>query len=198
MLSTALHNQNIIGWHEFLRGFISKYWITTQDRTQTTPNKKQPPWKLKITSIILTLHKNIWDDRNTFVHGKTIDEAREKARAAISHQIREIYANPPKLAPRYQIITQLPLETRLRQSTRTLRDWLARNDHQKRVSHLLLSQKLPGQLTIKEAFQAAQIRLRNRNKFPPYRFWYKRNSSGGSRKSYVSIINGYYPNFWEH
>jgi hypothetical protein len=75
ILLTALHNQKISGWHEFLRGFISKYWITTQDRTQLTPNKKQPPWKLKITSIILVLHNNIRDDRNTFVHGITINEA---------------------------------------------------------------------------------------------------------------------------
>jgi hypothetical protein len=78
-LSNALHNQNIIGWHEFLRGFISKYWIKAQDTTQLVSNKKQPPWKLKITSIILALHKKIWEDRNTFVHGKTIDEARKKA-----------------------------------------------------------------------------------------------------------------------
>jgi hypothetical protein len=67
ILSNALHNQNIIGWHEFLRGFTSKYWITAHDRTRISLNKRQPLWKFKITSIILALHKNIWDDRNIFV-----------------------------------------------------------------------------------------------------------------------------------
>ncbi len=97
-LSNALHNQNIIGWHEFLRGFISKYWIKAQDITQIILNKKHTPWKLKIAQTILALHKNIWEDRNTFVHGKTIDEARKKAREAISNRIKEVYENPPKLA----------------------------------------------------------------------------------------------------
>ncbi len=49
ILAKALHNQNIIGWHEFLRGFISKYWIKAYEKTSLNHNKKQPPWKYKIT-----------------------------------------------------------------------------------------------------------------------------------------------------
>jgi hypothetical protein len=48
---------------------------------------------LKLIHITLQLHKQIWDSRNTFVHEKTKQEARAKARQAVIQAV-ENYTKP--------------------------------------------------------------------------------------------------------
>jgi hypothetical protein len=78
-IDRATRHQNLIGWPEFLRGFISKHWIKVHRFTcNEAGDKKQPPWHTKITSIVLKLHKDIWEDRNNFVHGQTVTESKKE------------------------------------------------------------------------------------------------------------------------
>jgi hypothetical protein len=43
----------------------------------------------------------IWNNRNQAVHGKTVVEAQLKAREAVLQQVKDIYANPPRIAPQF-------------------------------------------------------------------------------------------------
>ncbi len=76
LLTKALHHQNLVGWRQALRGYISRYWIDLQSTENTSKknNKKQPRLEHKLTGTLLNLHKKIWEDRNQFIHGKTIME----------------------------------------------------------------------------------------------------------------------------
>jgi hypothetical protein len=58
----------------------------TQDKASTQDKgTKKLRWDIKKTPIILNMHTNIWKDRNTYVHGVTTEEAREKACEALYH-----------------------------------------------------------------------------------------------------------------
>jgi hypothetical protein len=121
----------------------------------------------KKTPIILKLHKNTWEDRNIFVHGKTTIESQTKVREAIVQKVRELYCKPSKLAARNHAISHIPIKVRLRQSTANLKDWLSRIEHQIRVTLVLQNPRLSGQLTIQEAFKKARSRYCDDNKYPP-------------------------------
>lgn len=115
-------------------------------------NKNQCPWDLKITQLILDAHRGIWEDRNKHVHGKTIDESRERARQAIIQRVRKIYDNPPHLATCYRQINEIPYEIHINQAPSKLKDWLSRIEHQIQMTKLLENTPMPGQLTIQQAF----------------------------------------------
>jgi hypothetical protein len=81
-LNDAIHHQNIIGWENLLRGFTSSLWSKAQH--QNLPNErsktKRAPWNTILIRRAIELHKTIWEDRNTFVNGKTIKESHQKLR----------------------------------------------------------------------------------------------------------------------
>lgn len=167
-MRTAIKRQNLLGWDNFMRGYISTYWIKAQSsQSQQQKNTKGDPWDFRFTRSTLDLHKAIWDDRNSFVHGKTIAESRAKARQAIQQQVREIYKKPPCLASRYHPITSVSLSDRLRHSTTYLSNWLHRVRHQIQMSDMLLNTRPPGQLTIKQAFKNAEKRAELIRRYPP-------------------------------
>ncbi len=161
----AVRHQNIIGWDKFLRGYTSTYWMDSRHSFHPQTNKKN--WGNSITQIAIDLHKAIWSDRNTFVHGKDETERIQKARLAIEERIRCLYSNPPKLASRYHPITQISLHDRLRRSNTYLKQWLSRIEHQIQVSHFLSSTRPPGQLTIRQAFANAERIRASSHKYPP-------------------------------
>jgi hypothetical protein len=127
----------------------------------------QHRWANTLTGAALDLHKAIWANRNTLVHGNNLKESQERLRAKIIAQVTELYQNPPVLAHRYQKIISIPLTTRLLKPTKELIDWMERIKHQIKVTELTRSSLPPGQLTLKQAF-ANQISLqRYRHKYPP-------------------------------
>jgi hypothetical protein len=96
-LKKATCHQNIIGWNNFLRGYISKLWIISNSTTDNI--KHATKWCDKLTPLMMQLHKKIWDGCNAHVPGKTAEEARIKAREAIINKVKLIYQKLPKLAP---------------------------------------------------------------------------------------------------
>lgn len=44
----------------------------------STESVKQPQWEKSITAHAIDLHQLIWENRNSFVHGKMTHEAQEK------------------------------------------------------------------------------------------------------------------------
>jgi len=162
-------SQNIIGWHNFIKGYTSKYWVNLQREAASLSecSKKQPRWDLLFTSTILDLHKKIWEDRNIFVHGKTQLESMAKLRQAVERKVRQLYDNHVKLAKRYQPITAIPLDQRLYKSTRELHNWIDCITHQKKVTAILYGTRPPGQLTLQQAYASHGIKYRQAHAYPP-------------------------------
>lgn len=73
---------------QFITGYVSKHWHSI-DVPGTNETRKT--WDKKITRLMITLYKEIWEGRNNFVHGKTTGEARRKARDAVIARVRDTY-----------------------------------------------------------------------------------------------------------
>jgi hypothetical protein len=169
LATEVTQSQNIIGWHNFLKGYISRCWVSLQHEATASNGytKKQSRWDLIFTSAILDLHKKIWEDRNIFVHGKTQLESMAKLRQAVERKVRQLYDNHVKLAKRYQPITAIPLDQRLYKSTRELHNWIDRITHQKKVTAILYGTRPPGQLTLQQAYASHSITYRQMHAYPP-------------------------------
>jgi hypothetical protein len=147
-------------WMEqYLGGYTSNLWAALQCTASTQSSQKhKAPCAAKLIQIILHVHSGTWGKRNEFVHRETIMESRKKARKAIEKQVQKLYKKPPRLASRYAPITVVSMEARLRRSTYQLTDWVARIQHQIKVTFILLHVCAPRQLTIRQAFHRARAR----------------------------------------
>jgi hypothetical protein len=166
----ALRHQNLIGWHNFLCGYISKKWSNGQSFSINSAQQvNSQTWAKKLIKIALELLSNIWEDRNNTIHGTTMEESKQKAREAILSKVKDMYHKPPRLAPRYPTITVIPLEQCIKCSTQHLKDWLIRIEHQIKVSDLIFANRPPGQMMIPQAFKNA-VKVRGgtgKDKYPP-------------------------------
>ena len=84
----AILHQNILRWDNLLRGYASKHW---QSIEAPGTNGTRKTWDKRITGLMIMLYKEIWEGRNNFVHGKTMKEARKKAREAVIARVRDTY-----------------------------------------------------------------------------------------------------------
>jgi hypothetical protein len=162
-IKKATLHQNLLGWDIFIRGFVSKYWKDIE-HIQVENNKS---WVTKLTGAMLQLHKEIWEGRNTVAHGRTIEEARKKARESIINKVKDIYRRPPTLVARYPSIFEVPLENRLKRTTEQLNEWLHRIEHQRRVSEVIHSTLPPGQMTLQGAYARKGYSTQRKREFPP-------------------------------
>ncbi len=165
---TALKHQNIIGWHNFLCGYISTQWVKNMSFLSSYTKQITPQaWSRKLTKLAIELYSCIWEDRNLAVHGRTVEESRRNAREAVLHKVRAIYTNPPQLASKFPKITSIPMDQRLKCTTQQLKDWLIRVDHQMKISEFIFAHRSPGQLTIQQAFNNAKKNSCGKDKYPP-------------------------------
>lgn len=151
-LILAIRHQNIVGWSNFLRGYISSFWeIAYNTAHSSTMEKKCSNWAVQLVLASSELYHKIWKDRNQFIHGSNRQEARAKLREHILSQVHSIYKHPPKLHKRFPRVLSVPLHDRLKRSTLNLQCWLSRIDHQISVSHFLLKSRPSGQLSLLQA-----------------------------------------------
>jgi len=115
----------------------------------------------------LTLYKGIRNDRNIFLHGNNRKEAAKNLWCRILNIVDQVYANPPKLHPRFPKVTKIPLITRKDHNTTAVQKWLSRLDHQIIVSQRLFKQATEKQLTLEQAFRRAHVDVSPSNKYPP-------------------------------
>jgi hypothetical protein len=168
-LNNAIHHQNIIGWENLLRGYASTYWVKTQIKysLNASSNRRRAPWNTTLISSVIELHKNIWEERNLIVHGETVQESLHKLHQRTIEQVKELYKENPILAPRFPAIKAIPLDQRLRRTTKNLQVWIARIEHQKMITLYIFAARSADQMTIREAFRRIKVRQGIIDKYPP-------------------------------
>jgi hypothetical protein len=168
-LNDAIHHQNIIGWENLLRGYTSSFWSRIQHQIPQNEisKSKRAPWNTILIRKALELHKNIWEDRNIFVNGKTIKESHQKLRQRTLERVKSIYHDNPKLASRYSAIKEVLLEQRLRRTTKNLLDCIVKITHQMAITKYIEDTNVASQITISEAFRRAKEQQGGINKYPP-------------------------------
>jgi hypothetical protein len=99
------------------------------------------------------------------MHGNNMQEHREFERKQVVNQVQEIYRDPPRLHQRFKQVSAIPLDCRLKSSTRTLKRWMHRLQHQMKVSNRLCTEIDLTQPTIHQAFK--KIHEWQNLKYPP-------------------------------
>jgi hypothetical protein len=123
-------------------------------------------WDTKLVACLLTLYRSLWDDRNTYIHGKTWQDSKKKLRERVIEQVISIHRSPPKLHPRFPRINSVPLGIHLRRSTALLQQWIERIAHQSKVSAALLDYDSSKQLTMHQFLAKVKHEDLIKDKFP--------------------------------
>ena len=103
-IRAAMKQQEDIGWHQLLHGRAALAWRQTVT-TKHTPydgalrGSNETTWVTNMLDAIWTEWFKVWEERNEFVHGKTMTEKQERKRAEIEQKIRTIYENKDKYLP---------------------------------------------------------------------------------------------------
>jgi len=70
-LLSAIKHQNLVGWDNFMKGFISTKWkdVLTQLSRESLPHSSTE-WDTHLTGAAINLYRGIWEDRNKRLHGE--------------------------------------------------------------------------------------------------------------------------------
>lgn len=163
-LLTAIRHKNILGWDNFLCGFITTYWA---EYLQLTNPTILATWEITLIKLIFMLITAIWKDRNKILHRDTRKEANELLREHTIKQVEALYQHPPLLHKCFWPFTSITLQDRLSRSTTHLLHWLDRIKHQIKVSQHMKQLTPHNQLTIPQALRRAQVLEDTPAKYPP-------------------------------
>mmetsp|Transcript_22446 Transcript_22446/g.32149 ORF Transcript_22446/g.32149 Transcript_22446/m.32149 type:complete len:919 (-) Transcript_22446:249-3005(-) len=174
LLQAAIKDQERIGWHKLLLGMGSSFWHSLQHHIDTNnpkpPSRNASDWMNRAIHHMLKLSLRCWKFRNTTIHGETAKEQKQKALERTRSKISAMYANPPKLAPQFDPITAIPLAQRLRLSFPAAEKWIAKIEHQMKVTahnlRVLLRQHLPFSTLVSNMAEERRKQLAWQSKSP--------------------------------
>ena len=148
LLNLAVAEQTEIGWEKLLMGVGSHTWKTIQATIDSArprpPQRNATAWMNTAIHTLIKFSLRCWKTRNVMVHGRTGAEQRKIALQKVRTEISDLYKDPPRLAPQFPSIYEIPLEHRLKMSLQTAEQWLSLIKHQVKVTnhnlHCLLRQ----------------------------------------------------------
>jgi len=80
----AIHHQNIIGWDNFLWGYMSSYWLHIfQEAHLCDVSRPNQWWDIKLVEGAITLSCQTWADWNVYLHGSLRVEEPEAGDCAL-------------------------------------------------------------------------------------------------------------------
>ena len=126
MINQAFTNQQEIGWHNLLRGFISSDWRLAQKKhfKQIKSERTSEQWATKSIDALQTYTMNMWQYRNQYLHGHK--EHKQILRKELQVKVRKLYQHGDrKYIPKRVKIFTLPLEKRLNRSLNSLDRWVS-------------------------------------------------------------------------
>ncbi len=111
-IQEAIHRQNIIGWRQFLCGYVFQKWNKAQHSLDSPHVSLNTKWGKVIIQAALSLHHSIWHDRNhTFIR-VTSTGIQNKEYECVQTRIKELYKENPTLNKKIIPKTDVPLHTR--------------------------------------------------------------------------------------
>ena len=138
LLSVAVAEQTAIGWEKLLLGLGSTKWKLIQATIDAShprpPQRSASAWMNTAIHTLIKFSLRCWKKRNAMIHGCTGAEQRQIALQQVRDKIKAIYQDPPKLAPQFSSVYEIPLEHRLKMSLQTAEQWLSLIAHQMKVT----------------------------------------------------------------
>jgi hypothetical protein len=156
ILIQALKEQEQIGWHQAVKGFLTTSWASAAAIHPTRPRIVQRDrGQHRITRTIKALQEytaNIWEDRNTVLHEHDDNELKH-IRSLRDSEIRHFHTNPQLLPARDRHYCKGKLTDLLTKRPSVKRRWLMRV---RRARSSLLESEKNTQTNIQQHFASRQ------------------------------------------
>ena len=126
LLDKALAEQEQIGWHLAMRGYLSRHWalaIAANPRSKED-NDRGETWTRKTILQLWEFSREMWEHRNSILHDSQLEASRKIRDAQINDEITKLYANIDNYDVADRWYFELPLALRLRRPLRSRRRWL--------------------------------------------------------------------------
>ena len=94
IIQKAFQDQQEIGWHNLLRGYLSSEWNTAQEeymRQQGMDNNTQ--WAPKAIGLLQDYTLTLWNHRNSHLHGIDKRENQIIQRTKLQTKVKELFAS---------------------------------------------------------------------------------------------------------
>jgi hypothetical protein len=126
LLKKAISDQERIGWHLAMRGYLSKYWsmAVAANHHLKEDNDKGRAWVQKTVLQLWEFSREMWEHRNDVLHNTQLESSRMMRNAEINDAITKLYEKVDTYAAEDQWYFDLPLTLRLRKPLRSRRRWL--------------------------------------------------------------------------
>lgn len=139
LVAKALEDQERIGWHLAMRGYLSRHWalavaanphlIIPDEDDLDAVNTLKPKdvgrnWARKSILQLWKFAEEMWEHRNAVLHDTKLEASRKIRDADINDEIEKLYANVDSYAVEDRWYFEMPLALRLRKPLRSRRRWL--------------------------------------------------------------------------
>jgi hypothetical protein len=131
LLEKAMAEQDQIGWHLAMWGYLSQHWvlaIAANSRLKEDSNKGDI-WARKTTLQLWEFSWEMWDHRNSILHDTQLESSPKICHAQINKEITKLYAglDTYKIADHWYF--DMPLALWLQKPLRSCRWWLNHADN---------------------------------------------------------------------
>jgi hypothetical protein len=129
-LEAYVQQSKHLGWEIFLRGRISKKWGESflQESMYRHRRVDKAAWTSRVINLILQYSSSLWHFRCSLLHGKTVDESKQKLLQRLRESIETAYvaysADPFVVDNGTRSIFLVPLAQRLTQDPDSLQCFL--------------------------------------------------------------------------
>ena len=122
----ALEEQERIGWHLAMRGYLSRHWgLAVMAHPASAQSKDQGKnWARKTILLLWNFADAMWEHRNTILHNHELEASRKIRDADINEEISKLYANIETYDVEDRWYFDMPLALRLKKPLRSRRRWL--------------------------------------------------------------------------
>jgi hypothetical protein len=124
LLTTALKNQDTIGWNYALRGYLSTSWVAAEYHINRSAHADiRKTWLRKIIKVLWSFNKTMWTHRNSVLHSTTVP-LRDLKESAANSKIRTLFEQEKDFAVVDQALFDTPLEVMLSRTLQAKKHWI--------------------------------------------------------------------------
>jgi hypothetical protein len=151
LLEKAISDQERIGWHLAMRGYLSKYWsmAVAANHHLKEDNDKGRAWVRKTVLQLWEFSREMWEHRNDVLHNTQLESSRMMRNAEINDAIK-LYEKVDTYAAEDRWYFALPLTLRLRKPLRSRRRWLVnarilvnKSEQRTTIGQMMMNQYYP-------------------------------------------------------
>ena len=127
----AIHTQTHIGWRQVFMGRLSQEWEKLQGTTTLHTGKTRTAflWGASVLEVTLQYSIELWEQRNSDVHGHTSTEQTQKLLERHRQTIHKLLEYKPYILPVDTFLFDDIDDTLAHSSAQTLGNWIATRQH---------------------------------------------------------------------